>query len=277
MAIDKKQTAAQNRETRKDIREKIRLEDTYKREVTTLLLAMVKDFRQRYANTGLPTPEDEFIESWQESLTKHFKRVRRKFRNSVINNIDLDEDIITRDELEEIADTAFDNWTATITAEHAKIINDTTIRQMDDSVQEAIKISREEDTPTDNVSIALLAGVLLKRKVKGRIPSITMYETQLPAEKSKDIEATESGSAIRAARPTVIVPLDTKTWLTRNDSKVRPTHMALEGTTIDINQNFIVGGSSVRFPGDGSLGAALKEIINCRCRLQYNINGRLVQ
>jgi len=59
----------------------------------------------------------------------------------------------------------------------------------------------------------------------------------------------------------------TKTWVTRNDRKVRAAHAALQGKTIDIGEGFSAGKHSLRFPGDPLAPPEL--VINCRCLLKF--------
>ena len=60
-----------------------------------------------------------------------------------------------------------------------------------------------------------------------------------------------------------------KTWLTEADDRVRPTHNAVHGTELPINEYFIVGNSYLLFPGDMSQNPEDKEICNCRCWVTY--------
>lgn len=60
-----------------------------------------------------------------------------------------------------------------------------------------------------------------------------------------------------------------KRWKTFGDNKVRRTHREASGQTVPIDQPFIVGGYQMMFPCDGSLGASVSEIANCRCTVQY--------
>ncbi len=61
-----------------------------------------------------------------------------------------------------------------------------------------------------------------------------------------------------------------KTWLTMKDERVRESHIAVDDTTIPINDYFLVGSSWMRFPLDQSLGASPSEIIRCRCTVSYS-------
>ena len=52
-------------------------------------------------------------------------------------------------------------------------------------------------------------------------------------------------------------------WVATVDRRVRPTHRRADGQRVPTGQPFIVGGASLRFPGD-PLGPG-KECIQCRC------------
>jgi hypothetical protein len=59
----------------------------------------------------------------------------------------------------------------------------------------------------------------------------------------------------------------TKTWVTRNDRKVRAAHAALQGRTIPLADGFKAGSGVLRFPGDPLAPPDL--VINCRCLLKF--------
>lgn len=61
-----------------------------------------------------------------------------------------------------------------------------------------------------------------------------------------------------------------KTWKDIGDKRERKTHLEVGGTTIPIRELFAVGDSLMLFPKDSSAGAASKEIVNCRCSIQYS-------
>lgn len=56
-----------------------------------------------------------------------------------------------------------------------------------------------------------------------------------------------------------------KTWVTMQDNKVRESHEMANFQTVPISQPYIVGGYSLMYPGDTSMGAPLKEVSGCRC------------
>lgn len=61
-----------------------------------------------------------------------------------------------------------------------------------------------------------------------------------------------------------------KTWKDIGDKRERRTHLEVGGTTISIKELFAVGDSLMLFPKDVSHGASSKEIVNCRCSIQYS-------
>ena len=62
-----------------------------------------------------------------------------------------------------------------------------------------------------------------------------------------------------------------KTWITENDSRVRDTHVPLEGETIPISDLFVVGNALMRYPKDIEYAAdSPEEIVNCRCSIKYS-------
>ena len=54
-----------------------------------------------------------------------------------------------------------------------------------------------------------------------------------------------------------------KRWVSRRDEHTRPTHLEADGQTVAVGELFIVGGSSLMYPGDQS--AHYAEVVNCRC------------
>lgn len=61
-----------------------------------------------------------------------------------------------------------------------------------------------------------------------------------------------------------------KTWKDIGDKRERITHLEVGGTTIPIKELFAVGDSLMLFAKDTSHGASSKEIVNCRCSIQYS-------
>ena len=60
-----------------------------------------------------------------------------------------------------------------------------------------------------------------------------------------------------------------KQWLASRDVRVRKDHEEPDGQTVELDEPFNVGGYQLMWPGDPSMGAAAKEVINCRCAVIY--------
>lgn len=91
--------------------------------------------------------------------------------------------------------------------------------------------------------------------------------------KSAQIAATEGERWVQAATLTGAILAQradgqprTKIWVSRDDHKVRPTHVAADGQQRPLNQPFNVGGFPMMYPLDPAAPAEL--VVNCRCKLQ---------
>ena len=62
-----------------------------------------------------------------------------------------------------------------------------------------------------------------------------------------------------------------KTWITMDDGKVRPSHRTMDGQTVAIDDNFTSGyGVELRYPGDEDADAS--ETANCRCLMSVSVD-----
>lgn len=61
--------------------------------------------------------------------------------------------------------------------------------------------------------------------------------------------------------------IEKREWLATADARTRPTHKAASGQVRPIGEAFEVGGYRMMHPGDGGLGADVREIVNCRCTI----------
>lgn len=58
-----------------------------------------------------------------------------------------------------------------------------------------------------------------------------------------------------------------KEWISTFDSRTREDHAAANGQVVDMEEDFIVGGERLKYPGDPRASAA--QVIRCRCVLGY--------
>lgn len=78
------------------------------------------------------------------------------------------------------------------------------------------------------------------------------------------VQAATLAAAITAQRRDGIAR--EKTWVTRDDDRVRPTHMAADGQTRPVRVAFNVGGLPMMYPKDPSAPPEL--VVNCRCGMR---------
>jgi len=66
------------------------------------------------------------------------------------------------------------------------------------------------------------------------------------------------------------VPMESR-WMAHIDDRTRRTHRAADGQRVPVGQPFVVGGASLRFPGD-PMGPG-RETIHCRCTMMLTTVG----
>lgn len=261
-------------QSRKDLNKKLRLEASLRPKLRRLNGKIVAQYRAKLRQSGTIININEFTEELEQMLDRHYRQVGRVFQNNL--GPQLPKDVAkTSDEKAEIL-AAMAAWYLSVVPDSAQRINDTTRANMIDSLAEAEQdeLVRTLTGREAQLTAAVLASTFLDRKLRGRESAILMTETQIPAEVAKATEAevlsgappSISGGSPREVR----IP---KEWVTVGDSKVRSIHSAADGQTVLINEAFEVGGELLRQPGDTSLGASVKNIVNCRCSAQYDRAG----
>lgn len=67
------------------------------------------------------------------------------------------------------------------------------------------------------------------------------------------------------------ISIDTleKVWVSVLDNRVRDAHRTANGQVKISTDPFEVWGEKLMFPGDRSLGASARNVINCRCTIKY--------
>jgi hypothetical protein len=63
-----------------------------------------------------------------------------------------------------------------------------------------------------------------------------------------------------------------KAWVSIKDENTRNAHLTMNANDyIPIDQFFVVGGEPMLFPTDGSAGASISNIANCRCGMTFKL------
>lgn len=154
-------------------------------------------------------------------------------------------------------------------ATRARMQSDMICRGIDREIAKAgVEVDQEKASPLyierkdsfGSFTIKLAAKLVEQAKkafaaVTKKLPATANVQTQEPAE-----EAIYDWVEDHKADSTII-----NVWSTMLDERVREWHQEAEGQERRVDQPFDVGGEQLRFPGDMSLGASLRNVINCRC------------
>ena len=130
---------------------------------------------------------------------------------------------------------------------------------------------------------ARMAGRISKLIEQGRADNLTLPQiaasvstkfNSISRTRAALISRTETHNAASSANhsyhATIAADLDVKMvkqWVATNDARTRSAHSAASGQTVDMSEDFIVGGSPMQYAGDPKGGA--KNVINCRCVIVY--------
>lgn len=265
---------------KRDLKDKLKLEKGFKVAIDGYFDRVVAAMGKALANRISLNVQQQFGIELELLLKEHYVKTEKVFGDRIRPT--LPNDIKATEQEDALINNAFLSFNAIRSPAMSKNINDTTQKD----VAESILLAQTFDTETDELidgrviskknllvgfELILTAKAILKRKLFGRTSSIVMTETEIPAEVAKLTEA-EVLSGFNPsllggdARPSTV----TKIWVTMGDSLVRDAHLAADGQERPMNKPFNVGGDLLRVPGDSSLGASLSNIINCRCSSSVN-------
>jgi len=111
-----------------------------------------------------------------------------------------------------------------------------------------------------------LAGInRIADEMNDRIAGITRSRAEVTA-RTEVISGSNRASQVAAERFQSEQQVGmVKEWISAQDSRVRPTHVEADGQIVPLKSPFQVGGHRLQHPGDVSLGAPAKEVVQCRC------------
>lgn len=137
-------------------------------------------------------------------------------------------------------------------------------KRFDGTVQRAI----DNGTAVDNTTISKLAGRYSDNLLDLRGETIARTETISALNQAQDEtfqQAVENGSIQQSAVQ--------REWDATHDGRTREAHAEMDGQKRGLNDPFLSPtGAQMMYPGDASLGAEGEDIINCRCRVKFNVD-----
>lgn len=221
------------------------------------VLDLIDDQKQTHIDSIINTTEEEKQKSIAIA-TESLREGGEAFTNAtlavVTGNI-LNERLKNREELLKISET---NWVAEGTRfVHVAEVKAPLAQTLD---AEALAIDREDELAAkrDSKTVKELAAMTYSNTAK-EAATIAITAALLMTASYAD--------QLRSFSQKVVEQI--KSWITMGDNKVRGSHRAANGQTVRDSVPFSVGFSLLMYPADGSLGAAIKELVRCRCFVYY--------
>lgn len=174
----------------------------------------------------------------------------------------------------------------------ARMIMDTIVRDLDKLSSEDLEspdtIFASEHRPWSDISDTIFSPKDLSRDLvrdlvkKNRLRRLILSMTKVIdtakrwfSRRAKTIANVNTNPIVEQTRADMVLATYGaggvyKTWMTKEDERVRPAHVVMHGVTEPIGEDFIVDGYRMSEPGDATRGAPLRLIINCRCWCRYH-------
>lgn len=258
-------------------RERMRLEAQMRKEIQREMNRVVRQYRRDVRATGSESPEllNEHRDRIRQLLIDSYGRTRRRFKGSVTASLQVNPDNLQA--FEDLVDTAFDQWKRKTSFTVSGQITATTRKNLVTSVNLARAARQLGLPPMTNAELAANSSEVLRRILTNRAKQIAVSETTNGIETANRAEAEAAAGQVpdigRGLGLQPAVPPEPaqvmKEWVMMEDELVRPAHVEAHGQRVALSEAFIVGGESLQYPRDTSMGASLGMIINCRCRSRY--------
>lgn len=265
--------ATDRRRAERDLREKRRLESELANARLRAQRRIVREAARQFRSEGTSSIRELSANLSRPMLEEHYEKVRDSFGSTVREEMP-DDLAMTDEESEELAAALAAVLALRATTQADKIA---ATDQGDVDAGRAVaaaerdRVLSEEGRTMGTREFALVAAGAAERRMRGRLDSIVSYETQVPAELSKEAEVRELIGVDPIPSQGVPAEID-KEWVSQGDSVVRPDHRAADSQVVPVSQPFNVGGEFLMYPGDTSLGASLGNVVGCRCASVHDLD-----
>jgi hypothetical protein len=262
---------------------KLSLEGPVAREFRALFETIAKDFEAVYAATGQIPNASAYTEDSRQILNRLYRaasiEVRRTTRDGIKSQwLDLeikqalDVDQFDNERIAALIDEALRVFVNRQPVDRSAAIMSTTQDQLEQAVINVMADAAARGVELTQSEVAAAAADELLRLTDPRPQRIAETETLNAVEGTKSIEIATMVAAGASVRGVPLQSATVRQWVTVGDDLVRASHNDADGQLRPVGEAFNVGNSLLRWPGDTGLGAALKEIINCRCAAFVVIN-----
>lgn len=134
------------------------------------------------------------------------------------------------------------------------------------------KITQITSTTKDDIERVISEGISDGLGEKEIANLIKITAPNKSASRSQTIARTEAHGAANYAANETAKAMDVefkREWVSAETERSRDSHIAADGQTVGMYEAFKVGGYKLMTPGDSSLGAPAKEVINCMCSVVF--------
>lgn len=267
--MDKKDKKKLQQRAAESLKKKLLLEKTFKPVVSRFLKGLNKDFAVIYSKTGKVLSLDPYTTTLENVLKRHYKTVSIDFtaHNTVLfkKNNDLKLEIKAVNEFVTKLTYIINNRAE----EQAKNILKTSSDKYFEKAKRFVEEIEKEGIAFDSVedkykAISNKVKADMDSEIEFRAEMIAITETQNIAENTKQLSIEVNAG---------IGNVPTKVWVAILDEKTRNAHAMADFQDRPYDKPFDVMGEQLMFPGDTSLGASKKNVINCRCSSEVYQNG----
>jgi HK97 family phage portal protein len=210
-------------------------------------------------NSVLDRSESKF----KSELEKHLSEVGEAFGKEIIKQVTKSNpELVEVKASDDVFDTALRSFVRNQSGRKISRIQQVTRRRVVAAVRKSILQANE--TGEDSAR-------LVKKSIQAVYKSFS-------AARANTIARTETHNAalyaMQKGAESLRIPGMKKTWVAANDDRTRESHADIDGTEVDLKENFLVpnpDGSPDEMIGPGDQSAPPEQVINCRCVLTYSI------
>lgn len=244
---------------------KLRLERPLAPKIRNIFRQMGKNLAVVYTETGIPLNaaeyHDDFVAVLKPTYVKAAKGVGDQIRENIksyFGPVENKQEAIVSANIREFVDTQPVQAANEITETNQKQINESLTKVITDAALEGEELSQAE--------IGERAGKDFTDTNLYRGDLIAETEVQNAVEGSKFTELETILALSLVIGGVSITDRVKREWVTVLDTKTRDSHVRADGQRVEgTHTPFRVGSSLMKYPGDSSLGAPVKEIARCRC------------
>ena len=258
--------ALRRRIAAESLAKKIRLESSVERRFNQLFREIGSDFKRVYSQSGSVIRARQFSDETRDLLSTHYTTVIIDFRGDIIRTIKCSNfPIVLKQADQQLIDTNRRFVERQSQVSEGRITT-TTQTELNTAVAFATASLLEDGKQVTNEAVANIATNKFLSRSIGRATTISITETQNPAEESKFNQMNFLVGIGIASRFS-----SRKVWTSILDEVVRDTHATSDGQEKRLDENFEVTSPAtgalqlLRHPGDNSLGATADNVVNCRC------------